>query len=491
MRRTHSLERRARFSLHTVDDDRLAWVASRALSLGTLGFVLVALAAACNQAGIAAGPDVMGQSDAADAPVLDQGRGEAASTSHADSAPDIRDDASDSSTTSDAITDVQRMASDASEAAVGSDAAADSAPNHTVGSCSDLPASGAWQSIGPSGVNCTDAIALDPFEDGTIWVAADSQCGTPGGLGGIYKSTDCGSTWSHVDVGNNGAALDGSRIWSLAMDYAVPGVMYSIAAYGALGLWKSTNGGVDWQQLMPPGGEVATVISNGGNPPLAWIAAISMDPTNHLHLVAMAHANCTGQWAPTCLAETTDGGDTWSFISTGQFLPSWGEQTGPYLINATTMVFADQFSGLWLTTDDGVSWTNVAPSGQEGAAGGEYTHRPIWQANGTYYLPAFNQDGQGGPGGLLTSSDGLSWSSVANSIPSTNAVGFAVGNGNLYLSSYVGNTYGTASAADPTHWTALPSPAASEGSSFLEYDAAHSILYTSNWGGGLWRMVTP
>jgi hypothetical protein len=424
--------------------------------------------------------------DAGSAP--DQGRQDSASVSHADGAPDVRDNGSDSASANDAMADVQRTVSDASEVDVHSDA---SAGDVSIGSCSNLPASGTWQSIGPSGVNCTDAIALDPFEDGTIWVAADSQCGSPGGVGGIYKSTDCGSTWSHVDVGNNGPALDSSRIWSVALDYAVPGVMYSIAAYGALGLWKSTDGGVDWQQLMPPGGDVASVISDGGDPPRAWIAAISMDPTNHLHLVAMAHANCTGQWAPTCMAETTDGGDTWSFISTGQFLPSWGEQTGPYVINATTMVFADQFSGLWLTTDDGMSWTNVAPPGQEGAAGGEYTHRPIWQSNGTYYLPAFNQDGQGGPGGLLSSTDGTSWSSVANSIPSTNAVGFAFGNGQLYLSSYTGNTYGTAPATDPANWTPLPSPPAAEGSSFLEYDTAHDILYSSNWTGGLWRMVTP
>jgi photosystem II stability/assembly factor-like uncharacterized protein len=353
-----------------------------------------------------------------------------------------------------------------------------------VGACTALPAAGKWEQITPKGVSLPRAVVIDPFDTATIWVgAAPAGSGQPAGQGGLYKSTDCGSTWSHVNTGAHGAEIDNARLWSLAVDPVDKGVVYVVGAYGPGGLWKSTNGGVDWAQLFPATSELAKTVQYN------FVGSVSMGPENHLHLVVGTHADCTGQYAPTCMAESLDGGATWKIFTT-PFLKGWGEQTGPYVLDATTLVFQTLTDGLWLTTDHGANWTNVTPAGVSGATGGEYTHRPLAPSkDGSFYLPSYNQ------GGLLRSTDvGRSWSRVANAPHGSYELGIAIGGGSLYLGDYNGKTYAVTKEADPTVWTTIaspPPPADAEGPKALEYDETHHLLYSSNVSGGLWRVVTP
>jgi hypothetical protein len=365
-------------------------------------------------------------------------------------------------------------------------------PHPPVGACNDLPAAGQWQSITPAGIVTADALALDPFELGTIWLGADPNGGATKGLGGVWKSSDCGANWSHVNSGMNGALVDGAHIWSMALDYVDRGTIYVIGQYGPQGLWKSTNGGVDWTQLLVPGGEVANAAPAGpGNPTVAAIGSISMDPTDHLHLIAGTHANCTPPHAPLCQVETRDGGATWSIVDVK--IPGatgWIEQAGPYVLDANTTLYATMFNGLWLSSDSGASWQDVTPPEVMGATGGEYTHRPFLRsAGGKYYLPGYaNQNG------LLESSDGKSWSHIAGSPRGAYELGFATGNGKLYLGDFYGKDYEVASESAPSSWAKLPTPpfaANLQGPQSMEYDEAHHVLYSSNFSGGLWRMVTP
>ena len=264
-------------------------------------------------------------------------------------------------------------------------------PPAVVGTCEKLGAAGTWELITPPTAKNTQALVMDPFNIGTLWLGASPRGNAGSGQGGLFRSTDCGATWTHVNSGTNGTKIDTASLWSIAVDPVTPGVIYVIGQYGPQGLWKSTNGGVDWTQLMPPGSAVANAANAGGTPSLAGIGSVSMDPKNHLHLVVGTHANCTGEYAPACGAETTDGGETWTIFKTS-FMTGWAEQTGPYVIDANTWVYAMLFGGLWLTTDRGASWKNVAPPMVNGVTGGEYTHRPIWQgSDGTYYLPAYNK----------------------------------------------------------------------------------------------------
>jgi hypothetical protein len=83
--------------------------------------------------------------------------------------------------------------------------------------------------------------------------------------------------------------------------------------YGAGGLWKSTNAGVDWAQTFTD--DVTNAFQYD------FVEAAAMDPTNSLHLVVSPHGGCLGTYAPTCMAETLDGGGTWRLFAA----PAWGE----------------------------------------------------------------------------------------------------------------------------------------------------------------------
>lgn len=343
---------------------------------------------------------------------------------------------------------------------------------NSPGDCSNLPAVGKWESIAPvtapdatSGKNYSEAIVVDPFDPATVWLGT--------GFAGIFKSTNCGATWTHVNTGRNAAAMDNGSHGSMAVDPVDAGTMYTTSLFGAWGLWKTTNGGVDWDQVFGPESEVAKVTQNS-------IDAISMDPTDHKHLVIGMHTNCAEPYAPTCQAETKDSGATWKIIKTPNAM--WEEGAGPWVLGAKSWLYAGL--ELYLTVDSGSTWSKVTPAGAWSFSGGEVQVHTIPQGtDGTYYLASSQ--------GIVKSGDGKVWSLVPNF--SSRVVGFAVGNGSLYASDQWSAGYYTASQSNPDMWTKLPAPMLPEGSGapYLAIDSAHHVLYSSNFNTGLWREVTP
>jgi hypothetical protein len=320
---------------------------------------------------------------------------------------------------------------------------------------------------------------------GTLWLGTDNN----GSVHGVWRSTDCGANWTHVNTGMNGSAVDGAAIWSMALDHKTPGIIYVIGAYGPMGIWKSTNFGVDWVQLTPAGSNVAKAIPAGSN---AWIGSITMDPNDPMHLIAGAHATCAAGYYPLCQAETKDGGKTWSVANVHvPGVTQWIEQAGPWALDETSSLYSILGNGgLWLTRDNGANWTNVTPPEITGGAGGEYTDRPLRRSPlGYYYLPAV-----GGQGGLIRSKDGYSWSHIPNSPNGSYELGFAMGGGNLYLGDLNSFDVEVANESTPSVWKRLPPLPISpklHGPAAMEYDEAHGILYAACLSGGVWRMATP
>src|SRR5450432_616987 len=151
------------------------------------------------------------------------------------------------------------------------------APVHVVRSCSGLAGAGVgqWENITPL-PNGIVPMSSTIDATGTLWVGAYARSSTFPSSGGIFKSTDCGASWVHVNTGVNGPEIDRSAIWSMAIDLdagAEP-VLYVIGMTGPNGLLKSTNGGVDWVQRFPAGDMVSHIVPAGpGNPPIASIAS--------------------------------------------------------------------------------------------------------------------------------------------------------------------------------------------------------------------------
>ena len=335
----------------------------------------------------------------------------------------------------------------------------------------------------PAGAYGADGLMLDPFNVGTVWLGVEGK--------GLYKSTDCGApgSWTLVSTGSNGSAMAAGAMFSMAIDFQTPGVIYTTSNEGNRGVWKSTNAGVDWKQLFPPTSPFAqTVQYNLAN-------GIAMDAKNAQHLIVSTHAQCQAPYTPVCVAETSDGGTTWKIISVsppGTNWTDWKAGAGVFILPSTTgqstFLFATYSDGLWLTKDDGATWKDVTPAGTTGATGGKTLIRPFAPAaDGTYYLTSLH--------GVLKSPDGMTWSLIENS--GGMAFSFAIGGGHLFAANQWSMDYSMASEASNKLWSSITPPNAPpylgfvEGGVYLSYDAVHHVLYSSNWNGGAWRMVMP
>jgi hypothetical protein len=266
------------------------------------------------------------------------------------------------------------------------------------------------------------------------------------------------------------------------------GIIYTLSFYGSGGLWKSNNGGVDWTQLFPMGSTWASTV------PYDFTNNVSMDPTNHQHLLVMSHGACSAPYPVGCEAESNDGGDHWTLTP----MPtSWGEGGGVQLLNATSWIWggAEGASGTYLTLDNGRTWKPVAQGGS-GDANGEFSSRPLAPApDGALYVSTLQ--------GVLRSADGgMTWTAIKFG----RVVGLTVAGGVLIASDQWSPTFYESSLTDPATWSPFPSPplAPNQGCSWLDYDAAHHVLYASCFStaapfqsismgvpGSVWRTLVP
>lgn len=359
------------------------------------------------------------------------------------------------------------------------DSGSETGPPHEVHPCDGLAPAGTWEEITPPVQPLPDqepcpyggAFAMNPLDPSMLWVGTCNQ--------GVWKSNDCGATWEHINTGTNGDVLDSGRQWTFAIDPSDPDILYTNSGYGAFsnGAFKSTDGGVNWEQMWPPSDpELATVVEYN------FVTAVVMDPLDPDHLLLTFHATCGAPYAEACFGESEDGGTTWRLVD-GQQDWAGGEGQFIYFLDARdTWLWGSQSNGLWRTEDAGASWTAVTDNQAQGHAGGQMYRA----SDGAFYLPALD--------GILRSPDGVAWSTIENS---GNVMMGLTGNGttmrasrgfpwdpsdDLYL------PFWTAAEADGLSWSQMDSPMLSNGGQ-LAYDADHHLLYSSNLGEGMWRVV--
>jgi hypothetical protein len=411
------------------------------------------------------------------------------------SGPSVNPGARDSGASDARITD-----SGATDSRVADSGASDSKPLPSkAASCTDGVA-GTWQNITPPAVGAvlsaegldsssggpvtngswgTSTVIADPSTPSTLYVSADGQ--------GIWKSLDCGGTWTRIDdPSDNFSEHTGSVYsWALVIDPTNTETLYANDGYGPLGVFKSTNGGKTFTQTftgnlvgpgMGAGMPVTSVFIDGG-----FIGSIRMDPTNHLHLLVAPHHSCNPPFPQYCLLETFDGASTWTVMDTNLDVAN---ADGPWadLIDAKHFYVSGLPSGgLFQSTNGGVDWSQA--SGVTGNVYGWVYHSP---ATGKYLLTSVN--------GVLESTDGVAWSLIPGT-PATLATGAFTGDGkNLYLAyafpGFMAKFY-TASESDPSTWKTIDNPGGPIGFVNMVLEPINHFLYSSDSYGGLWRYSTP
>src|SRR5438034_3615786 len=166
-------------------------------------------------------------------------------------------------------------------------------------------------------VQSIGAIALDPKNSKNVWVGTgESWTRNSVSIGdGIHKSTDGGETWTHAGLENSEriAKIVVSPKNSDTVFVAVPGALWSDSP--DRGLYRTTDGGKTWKQILQ-GGNLST-----------GCTSITIDPTNpDVMFAAMWDFRRKG-WeyrsggdSPTApsasgLFRSGDGGDTWTEIT--------------------------------------------------------------------------------------------------------------------------------------------------------------------------------
>lgn len=177
------------------------------------------------------------------------------------------------------------------------------------------------------GYQGAESMAVDPSDASKVYMT--TQMAVQSGNGRFYYSSDQGNTWEHVTLpfpvgSNNQGRGIGER---LMVDPNVPTTMFY--ASRSAGLWKSTNGGLNWSQVTSFSNYVMTTTdmanANNWNPIgvefVVFDATVpttgftpSGSPTQTLYVgVAPDYQSVAGLTHH--LYKSTDGGATWTGIA--------------------------------------------------------------------------------------------------------------------------------------------------------------------------------
>ena len=251
------------------------------------------------------------------------------------------------------------------------------------------PAPGTWQLVGPSHANVPDILTFsgtDYTASGRVTaLAIDPNCsrrrcrvwvGAAGG--GIWKTDNAlsgsGSNWTFVSD-NFGTNAIGTLTYDAENDVLYAGTGEPNASgdsEAGLGIYKSLDGGNTWT-LLPS----QTTVGMYSGPAFDGrsISSIVVDPTDPDHLyVGSARgvrgiSSVTGGGTsnppppapPFGLYESTDGGATFDFIWDGNASIRGVNEVAldPNFANNDTLYAAAFQQGVWRSTDEGATWTQI------------------------------------------------------------------------------------------------------------------------------------
>jgi photosystem II stability/assembly factor-like uncharacterized protein len=214
-----------------------------------------------------------------------------------------------------------------------------------------------WESVfDGQGSYSIGTVKIDPNNRHVVWVGTGENVGGRHvGYGdGVYKSLDGGASWNRMGLENS------EHIGMIAIDPRDSNVVY-VAAQGPLwsaggdrGLFKSVDGGASWDLILS-GGEYTGVNE------------VHMDPRNPDVLLAAKHQRFRNVAAlmnggpESGIYKSTDAGRTWRELSTGLPEEDMGKiglaisPINPEVVYAT-IELGGRKGGFWRSEDGGESW---------------------------------------------------------------------------------------------------------------------------------------
>jgi photosystem II stability/assembly factor-like uncharacterized protein len=248
-------------------------------------------------------------------------------------------------------------------------------------------------------------VVIDPKDSNVVWLGTGENASQRSAHfgDGVYKSSDAGKTWKRTGL----AASE--HIGKIVIDPRNSRIVY-VASQGPLwsaggdrGLYKTTDGGATWQQVL--------AISDD-----TGVSDVVMDPKNSLVLYASAYqrrravGQMIGGGPEGGIFKTTDGGKTWKKLSNG--LPKGDTGRAGLAIDgrktpATVFAIVDakrEESGFYRSDDAGATWTRIGKTAPT-AAGQRGGGAPAAAAQGAAPVAQANAAQAGARGGARAGDD--------------------------------------------------------------------------------------
>jgi hypothetical protein len=343
-----------------------------------------------------------------------------------------------------------------------------------------------WTDITPAGSNPNSTngfytVNIDSHNPGTVYACQANV--------DIWKTTNGGGNWQRLGTGTvNSSGVTTSMVdnpYFVFIDPANSQHLFTChAAWGGtfsnIGLWESQDGGAHW--TIPVGFQNASAQPGAS----ADVGRFEIDPADFKHmLVSFRYTPGTDPYG---YLESTDGAATfvlhappfsWASNSHGlHFLHNDGDPSGAQ--RSHTWLITTEAPGFWRTDNSGASYVeDPAPTGIHGG-----TENIYYARDGKLYSG-------GSPRLYRSTNNGLNWQELDNA-------GYGYFHGvysdsqYMYIQADMGAPVMRSLETDGVTWTAMTSQPGGQrgGLGMFDFDKTNGILYHCTYDGGVWACKT-